>query len=41
MQVVRVDLRNVRIGDDDEGEVAEGLYPVGEARRQNGEGEVR
>lgn len=41
MQIVRVNLRDMRIGDDDEGEVAEGLYPVGEARRQNGESEVR
>jgi len=29
VQVVVVDLGDVRVGDDDEGEVAEGLDPVG------------
>lgn len=41
MDVVVVDAGDVRIRDDDEGEVAEGLDPVSEADGQEGEGEVR
>lgn len=35
-----MDLRNVRVGDYDEGEVSEGLDAVGEAGGEDGEGEV-
>ena len=40
MDVVVVDAGDVRVRDDDEGEVAEGLDAVGEADREKGEGEV-
>lgn len=35
-----VDAGDVRVGDDDEGEIAEGLDPVGKADGQEGESEV-
>lgn len=41
VDIVVVDAGDVRVGDDDEGEVAEGLDSVGEADRQQREGEVR
>ncbi len=40
VDVVVVDAGDVRVRDDNEGEVAEGLDAVGEADRQEGEGEV-
>ena len=40
MDVVVVDAGDVRVRDDDEGKVAEGLDPVGQADGQQGEGEV-
>lgn len=40
MEIIRVDLGYVRIRDDDEGQISQGLYSVGESRGQDGEGEV-
>ena len=40
VDVVVVDAGDVRVRDDDEGEVAEGLDSVGEADGEEGEGEV-
>ena len=40
MDVVVVDAGDVRVGDDDEGEVAECLNAMGEADWEEGEGEV-
>lgn len=40
MDVVVVDAGDVRVRDDDEGKVAEGLDSVGQADGQQGEGEV-
>ena len=40
MDVVVVDAGDVRVRDDDEGEIAEGLDSVGEADGEEGEGEV-
>lgn len=40
MQVVVVDLRNVRVGDDNVREVLESLEAMGETNRGEGESEV-
>ena len=40
MDVVVIDAGDVRVRDDDEGEVAQGLDSVGEADGKEGEGEV-
>lgn len=40
MDVVGVDLGDVRVRDDNEGEIAQGLDAVGEACGEDGEGEV-
>lgn len=40
MDVIVVDAGDVRIGDNDEGEIAESLNSVSEADGQEGEGEV-
>lgn len=41
MYIVVVDAGDVRVRDDDEGEVAEGLDSVGETDGEEGEGEIR
>ena len=40
MDIVVVDAGDVRVRDDDEGEVAECLDAMGEADREEGEGEI-
>lgn len=40
MQVVVVDFRDMWIRDDDEGKVAEALYPMGQAGREEGQGKI-
>ncbi len=40
VDIVAVDLADVRVGDDDVGEAAEGLYAMGQASGEEGEGEV-
>ena len=41
MDIIVVDAGDVRIGDNDEGEIAESLNSVSKADRQEGEGEIR
>lgn len=40
MQIVIVDFRDMRIRYDDEGKIAEALYPMGQAGREEGQGEI-
>lgn len=40
MQVIVVDLRDMRIRNDDEGQIAKALYAMCQAGREEGQGEV-